>query len=90
MARTTRKQVHSFFVHFVEAIGGRVATSHNDAGAYTLDYSPYGGYMVVQLHANGAQRTPFGEMRRKPAEMWDAMHFAMRALEAAQENGGQS
>lgn len=84
--KTDKKAVEGMFKVFVKTIGGRVAESYNDEGAYRLDYvACYGGYNIEQIHNKaGGVDQPFGSTRRKPTEMWDTLHFAVRALEQYQ------
>jgi hypothetical protein len=81
--RTTRKMVENEFKTFAGLMGRPVAHAYNEVGAYTLDYSPtYGGYVVVEITSeHGAQRHPFGNMRRSPRAMWETLDFAIQALD---------
>jgi len=68
MDRYSRKDAEMAFDRLVKAIGGRVATSYNDVGAYRLDYAGcYGGFNVeriineqaeLPIHSATAQKRP--------------------------------
>jgi len=48
--RTTRSEVEAVFKLWVSAVGGRVAKSYKDVGAYRLDHnSIYGGYGIERI-----------------------------------------
>jgi hypothetical protein len=81
--RTTRVQVDGIFVRFVKAIGGRVATSYEDIGAYSLEKSG-NKYRVIQFHEHGGEGNPFGFRMRPADEMWHTLDFALMALHAKQ------
>ena len=86
--RYTRKDVEAQFERFVMAIGGRVARSYNDDGAYLLDHnSVYGGYNIVRLTGNaGGQTHVCGAMRRGPTAMIETLSFAIDAIEDRKRN----
>ena len=51
-------------------------------GAWLLDHSPYGGYMVGETaHDGGGESTPFGHTRRPAREFCEAVNFAINAIE---------
>lgn len=91
MATTSKKQVENKFKFFIEAIGGKVASSYNDVGGYRLDYaSCYGGYNIEQIsNDSGAVSHPFGCARKKAGEFWDTLDFAGRASEAVRGHHGE-
>jgi hypothetical protein len=82
--RITNKQVEGLFKTLATKCGRRVATSYDDVGAWRLDYnSVYGGWNIEEISsATGGVTNPLGESRRKNAEMWYTMHFALRAIDA--------
>lgn len=48
---------------------------------FALDYSSYGGYMVVIVdNSNGAHWTPFGYTRRPARDMFEVLNFALTCL----------
>ena len=83
--RYTRKDVEAQFERFVTAIGGRVARSYNEDGAYVLDHNGvYGGYNIVRLtDTAGGQTHVCGAMRRGPTAMIETLSFAIDAIEEA-------
>ena len=83
MARTTKEQLQNKFEQFVKAVGGKVASEYNDEGGYSLDNQPiYGGWVVEQVvNDAGSIHHPFGPARKKAGELWDALDFAIRAIE---------
>lgn len=88
--RVTRKDAEAQFQRLIKAIGGRVATSYNDVGAYTLDYvacyGGYGGFRVERIeNSGGAVSTPFGDSRMTPTEFWHSVYFTLRVLSAKAE-----
>jgi hypothetical protein len=84
MDRITKKNVEGLFETLCKAMGKRIATDYNDVGAWALDHnSHYGGWVIVEIvNEAGGQRNPVIEMRLRNREMWQAMRFALRALEA--------
>jgi len=80
--RYTRKDVATHFARFVKAIGGRVARSYNDDGAYLLDHNGvYGGYCIMRLVGTaGGQTHVCGAMRRGPTAMMETLSFAIDAI----------
>lgn len=88
MAAIKRKDIENNFKWFVDAIGGKMASSWNDIGGYAINHnSTYGGYQIVQIsNASGGQHEPFGSMRRKGQDFVDTLHFAVRAVEEAKRN----
>lgn len=85
--RTNKSAVEGMFRIFIKTYGGRVAKSAFDHGAFRLDYEPcYGGYVIEKISDDSTGVShPFGSDRRRPTEMWDILHFALRTLES-QEN----
>lgn len=83
MDRTTRKDAHAAFERLIKAIGGRVATSYDDHGAYQLDWNASYGGGVIELISDESCGVshPFGSERHKAAPFCDMVHFAMRAIE---------
>lgn len=83
MDRYTRKDAERAFERLIKAIGGRIATSYNDVGAYRLDWNAtYGGGNIEQITSvGGGVRQPFGMMRRNAREFCDAVRFATDALD---------
>ena len=81
--RTTKEQVNLAFERMIKQMGGRIATSYNDVGAFRLDSNPtYGGYVVEQIISEGGAVTrPFGDKRMKPNQAWETFWFASRTLE---------
>ena len=81
--RYTRKDVETQFERFVKAIGGKIAQSYDDDGAYLLDYNGvYGGYNIVRLVGTaGGQTHVCGAMRRGPTAMMETLSFAIDAIE---------
>ena len=90
MTRYTRKDAERAFARFVDAIGGRVAKSYDDKGAYQLDYNAtYGGAVVELLLETGGVSHPFGDLRRSPAEFCSAVRFAIDALNMRNSKKGE-
>ena len=83
MERISKKQVEGIFQAFLKTTGRREAESYNDVGAYRLDYAAcYGGFNVEKIgNSSGGVGHPFGDNRKPAREMWNALHFAMRAHE---------
>jgi hypothetical protein len=81
----TRKDAEAAFDRLIKAIGGRIATSYNDVGAYRLDWNGvYGGGNIEQITSeSGGVRQPFGAQRRNAREFCDSVRFAVDALEQA-------
>lgn len=50
---------------------------------WMLDYSEYGGYVVRIVNADTSQSEPFGPVRRNAEAMFDALRFAIVALDLA-------
>lgn len=88
MARISKSLIENNFKWFVQALGGRIATSYNDAGAYRLDYNgTYGGYNIEKIsNAGGGISQPFGSARMKAEPFLDAIILATRAIEIAKGN----
>src|SRR5438034_63621 len=86
--RYTRNDVDRQFERFVKAIGGRVARTYNDDGAYLLDHNGiYGGYNIMRLDGTaGGQMHVCGAMRRGPTAMVEALSFAMDAIQEKEVN----
>ena len=83
MDRYTRKDAERQFERLIKAIGGRVAKSYDDHGAYRLDWNiVYGGGGVerVSKESTGVSQ-PFCATRKNAREFCDAVHFAIRVLE---------
>ena len=80
MSRITQSNVRNLFALVIKEFGSTVATEMQE-GAYALDYSNYGGWVVVQFGERGSHHHPFGELRRSTREMWECLHFALRMLE---------
>lgn len=85
MAREGKKYVEAVFKNFTAACGKHVATSYNDIGGWQLEHnSTYGGYQIQEItSASGGVDLPLGAARMKASQFTEAMHFAMRALQAA-------
>lgn len=82
MARYTKKHAESAFNYLVQCMNKRVATSYNDIGAYRLDYSQYGGYVIEEITSEGGGVChPFGSQRRKAEEFYDTCHYAVCVLD---------
>jgi hypothetical protein len=86
MDRITRKNVEGLFETLCKALGKRVATDYNDVGAWRLDYiACYGGWVIEEIVSeSGAIRHVIVDNRKSNREMWEAMRFALRAVEAMQ------
>ncbi len=84
MDRITRKNVEGLFETLCKAMGKRIATDYNDVGAWGLEYiACYGGWVIYEITSEGgAQRHPIVDNRNTNREMWEAMRFALRAMEA--------
>jgi len=82
MTRITHKDAERSFESLIRVIGGRVANSYNDVGAYLLDYNETYGGCVVHLVTNkaGGVRCPFGMSRMTPAEFVNAVRFTCDVL----------
>lgn len=88
MYRTSRRDAENAFERLIAAIGGRVAKSYNDVGAYSLDYnSAYGGFTVelVENQGGGVSR-PFGHTRQSAREFCQSVRFATDALYHVKES----
>lgn len=87
MPRTSRARLDAVFARLLQAIGGRLATSWDDVGAYRLDYAAcYGGWTVERIcNKSGGVSHPFGPLRRKASDFDDAMQFAICAAEQAKQ-----
>jgi hypothetical protein len=85
MDKYTRKDAEAAFDRLIKAIGGRVATSYKDVGAYRLDWNgTYGGGNIeLIVSEGGGVSQPFGMQRRNAREFCDSVRFAMDALEQA-------
>ena len=86
--KTTRKEVEGVFGFWVSCIGGRVATSYNDVGAYRLDHnSIYGGYTIERIcNEGGGVSQPIGADRLSAYYFVAALRKAMRTVEELRLN----
>lgn len=84
--RYTRKDAEAAFTRLISAIGGRVATSYKDVGAYRLDWNgTYGGGNIeLIINDGGGVSQPFGMMRRNAREFCESVNFAMHAVSLIQ------
>lgn len=82
MDRYTRKDAIAAFDRLIKAIGGRVATSYNDVGAYRLDWNTvYGGGNIERIsNLQGGVSQPFGGRRLKAADFCLFVSFAISAM----------
>lgn len=82
MDRYSRKDATAAFHRLVHAIGGRVATSYNDVGAYRLDWNPtYGGGNIERIeNAQGGVSQPWGASRMNARAFCHMVHFAICTL----------
>lgn len=89
--RYTRKDAQAAFERLIAALGGRVATTWNDVGAYRLDYNGiYCGYVVERVTSEGGSVTrPLGDQRRTAREFCDAVYFAGQVLREMARHGGE-
>jgi hypothetical protein len=80
--RYTRKDAEAAFTRLISAIGGRVATTYNDVGAYRLDWNgTYGGGNIELITSqSGGVSQPFGMQRRNAREFCDSVRFALDTL----------
>lgn len=87
MDKWTRKDADAQFERLVKAIGGRVATSFDDHGAYQLDWNAtYGGGVIERISANSSGVSqPFGSQRHSAKDFCNMVHFAMRVLEQTRQ-----
>lgn len=78
----TRKDAVKAFERLVKTIGGRVATSYNDVGAYRLDWNPTygGGNIELVCSVSGGVSQPFGPQRHNAREFCDMVRFAIDAI----------
>ena len=83
MARVTKDEVKAVFERFVQRLGGRVATSYNDVGAYQLDHnSVYGGWVIQRVYnEHGAVESPFYHTRRSSKEFVETLWFAIALMD---------
>lgn len=85
MHRITQKDVRVVFARFAKACGRQVAGPDGGLGGkWSLDYAAcYGGWQIVEYVPGGSAEThPLGDRRMSTAEIYHAMHFAIRAMEA--------
>jgi hypothetical protein len=84
MDRITRKNVEGMFETLCKVMGKRIATDYNDVGAWRLDYiACYGGWVIEEVcNEAGGIRHPIVDNRKGNRDMWEAMRFALRTLEA--------
>ena len=82
MDRYTRKDAERAFERLITAIGGRIAQSYNDVGAYRLDWNAtYGGGNIELITSNGGGvRQPFGAQRHSAREFVQMVRFAIDTL----------
>ena len=83
MSKVIKENVECRFKALCDAQGFKIATSSEDHGAYQLDYvRQYGGYRIERIdHHSTGVHTPFGEKRFSPSEMYNAINFALRAIQ---------
>lgn len=88
MDRYTRKDAEKQFERLIQAIGGCVAKSFDDHGAYQLDWNAtYGGGVIEQISENSSGvNQPFGAQRHNAKDFCNMVHFAMRVLENQSRN----
>lgn len=81
--RTTKAEVIGVFKLWVSSIGGRIAESYNDEGAYRLDHAVcYGGWQVERIdNTMGGVSVVFG--RLSAYYFVAALRCGMRTLEQA-------
>lgn len=77
--RVDYREVRATFARFIASIGGRVANSSLDHGAYQLDRQG-GGWAIekILLSGKGVSR-PFGEARYTSTQLVSHMNFAIAA-----------
>ena len=91
MERITKKQVEGIFQVYLHTTGRKPASRYDDVGGYYLDDNgAYGGFVVCQVLEGTAITCPFGDGRRKAREMWDCLHFALRAHEDFERTNGKA
>jgi hypothetical protein len=87
VARTSKKQVERSFAHLINVIGGEVATSSGDVGAYWLDHSPVnGGYRIIQFMEHSGERSPFGDGRLSADAFCTAVAFTLSSMSERRRN----
>lgn len=88
--RTTKAEVEGVFKLWVASIGGRIATSYNDQGAYRLDHaSCYGGWQIERIdNERGGVSVVFG--RLTAYYFVAALRMGMRTLEQSRLTQGAS
>ena len=86
MPRITKKDVEKQFERFLEALGGKLATSYKDVGGFELDCNfVYGGYCINQIYnEGGAISKPFGSQRFRTSEFYEQLGFATKAFASRQ------
>lgn len=80
------KEVREKFASFIKTIGGRVANSPMDHGAYQLDRDG-GGWAIerICLGSSGVTRM-FGAGRMTSSQIISHMRFAIDAISAAMDH----
>lgn len=80
--RTSKALVQSAFARLAEACGKRIATGPGDAGAWEL-HRAFNGWEIREIVTpGGGYRMPLGDRQLSASAMYDACHFAIRAIEA--------
>ncbi len=89
MELITKSMVEAAFARLCKVMGHKVAESYQDVGAWRVDYvGCYGGYVVERIdNSSGGVSHPFGIIRRNAREMYQAMHFAIDAVEYKERAG---
>lgn len=73
--RITKKDLQVMFNRFLKS-------AELDPKQYILDHiSCYGGYVVERQLENGGCDNPFGSVRMRITEMYNALYFAARVQE---------
>jgi hypothetical protein len=87
MNQITKASLLAAFKALDGELGGRVAKSYDDHGAYTLD-GAYGGYRIEQICTDSTGvSAPFGHRRMSKAEAYHTFWFAVEVLRQAKTTG---
>lgn len=93
MTRTTKTEVQAVFSRLCKTVGvpegGQfdMATRKMSRGWKLEHNGAYGGWVVVGYDGNGTgQSRPLGDSRMPAGQFVEAMHLAIRAVEASRES----
>ncbi len=84
--RITTRRLAATVELLARATGHAFASSYSaDPEAWTLDVMNPGDGKTYAIESGHGSRRPLGDRRWRARELYDACHFALRAVEAAKE-----